>query len=460
MNILSNRIKQAFLLILDALILLFSLYMALTLRYFEYPGDALWQGHFMLFIPIFAIWLLTFYISNLYDFRKFINQSKLIEQISKSIFVAFLISIIFLYLIPNRELSPKTNLIIFSVISYIFILLWRLSFSLLNQKYLPNTNIGIIGYNEIIRKTIYLIKNNEQLGYDIKFILADNNHVMIEIAEHYGLNLIKDVNQLARSIKEHKINVLILEKDVGEMKELQKTLFNLLPTGINYCNLTSFYEEVSGQIPLEILNKGWFLENLNLANKRNFERVKRLYDLFFSFILLIIALPFCILIAIIIRLTSRGPAIFTQTRVGRGDKKFKFYKFRTMRVDNNNHAPTVKNDKRITRFGRFLRQTRLDELPQLFNVLRGDMSFAGPRPERPELIKELSGSIPFYGVRNLIKPGITGWDQISGEYHSPSVGDTYKKLQYDLFYIKNRSVSLDLSIILKTIRTAVSKEGR
>lgn len=454
------KIKQFLLLIFDGLLLIASLNIALTLRYLSPPSSEVWQKHLHLFAPIFLLWLLIFYINSLYDFRKFINQSKLIEQTSKSILIAFLITIIVLYLVPDSDLSPKTNLIIFSIIFYVFFVLWRIGFSFLNRKYLPSINVAIIGYNEIIKKTIRAIRANNQLGYNVKFILSEKNNVLVEIAEHYEIEIIDDVNQLARAIKNYKINTLILEKDISEMKELQKTLFNLLPTGINYSTLTKFYEEISGQIPLEILNKGWFLENLNLATKRNFERVKRLYDIFFSFIGLAISLPFWPIIMLAIRLDSSGPIIFRQIRVGKNSKNFRFYKFRTMRVANNNFSPTTKNDKRITRVGKFMRQTRVDEIPQLFNVLKGDMSFVGPRPERPELIKELSKNIPFYSVRNLVKPGITGWDQISGEYHSPSIEDTYKKLQYDLFYIKNRSIYLDVSIILKTIRTALGKEGR
>ncbi len=456
----NNKIKQFLLLIVDASLLFFSLYIGLTLRYLSTPDKNLWNEHLSLFVPIFILWLLIFYINSLYDFRKFINRNKLIEQISKSVLAAFLITIIFFYLLPSSSLSPKTNLIIFTISFYVFFLLWRTAFSFINRKYIPAVNVAIIGYNEIIRKTISIIQKNEQLGYKVNFILGDRNNVLIEIADHYKIDLLDDVNQLSRLIKKYKINVLILEKDISEMKDLQKTLFNLLPTGINYCNLTKFYEEISGQIPLEILNKGWFLENLNLANKRNFERIKRLYDLSLSFFVLLLSLPFWPFIIIAIKLDSKGPVIFKQQRVGKNGKNFKFFKFRTMRIENNNFNPTSKNDPRITKLGRFMRQTRLDEIPQLINVLKGDMSFVGPRPERPELSKDLSSNIPFYNIRNLVKPGITGWDQISGEYHSPSIEDTYKKLQHDLFYIKNRSFYLDLSIILKTIKTAMGREGR
>lgn len=135
-------------------------------------------------------------------------------------------------------------------------------------------------------------------------------------------------------------------------------------------------------------------------------------------------------------------------------------KFRTMTAGNNDFSPTKANDARITKFGSFLRKTRIDEIPQMLNVLFGQMSFVGPRPERPELIKQLEKNIPFYSERMLTKPGLTGWDQISGQYHSPSHEDSLEKLQYDLYYIKNRSIYLDLSIILKTIATVISGKGR
>ncbi len=455
----NNKFKQFFLLLIDIILLIISLRTALILRYLSIPNNEIWQQNLKFFIPVFVLWILIFYINSLYDFRKIINQSKLFEQSVKSVLIAFLISIIFFYIIQSPTINPKTILLIFSIIYYLLFLTWRLLFLLLNKKYLSTINIAIIGYNEIILKTIQAIKKNKQLGYNIKFIVSERNNVLVDIAENYDLAIVEDINQLSRAIKEHKINIVILEKDISQMKELQKTLFNLLPTGISYRNLIKFYEEISGQIPIEILNKGWFLENLDLANKKNYERIKRLYDLLIASVILLFTLPFWPIIVLIIKIESRGPIIFKQVRAGKDCQHFNFYKFRTMYEENNNRKMTEKNDKRITKFGKFMRQIRIDEIPQLINVIKGDMAFVGPRPERPELIKELSKNIPFYGIRNLIKPGITGWDQISGEYHSASVRDTYKKLQYDLYYIKNRSIYLDISIFLKTIKTTLSNEG-
>ena len=167
-----------------------------------------------------------------------------------------------------------------------------------------------------------------------------------------------------------------------------------------------------------------------------------------------------VLITLGIKLSSRGPVLFRQERLCRGGKPFSILKFRTMKVDGNDFAPTLEKDPRVTAFGGFLRKLRLDEIPQLVNILLGEMSFVGPRPERPELVVDLERSIPYYRQRLLVKPGITGWDQVSGEYHSPSIGDTYKKLQYDLYYVKNMSILLDISVFFKTIMTMLGRKGR
>ena len=203
----------------------------------------------------------------------------------------------------------------------------------------------------------------------------------------------------------------------------------------------------------------WFLTNLSEGSKRMYDRLKRLSDLVLAFVVLILTAPFWPLIALMIKLESRGPVFFRQTRAGLNSRSFKLVKFRSMREDGNDRSPTRGHDPRVTRFGLFMRRTRLDELPQILNIIVGDMSFIGPRPERPELIEKLEREVPFYRERMLVKPGLTGSDQVSGEYHSPSREDTLKKLQYDLFYIKNRSVYLDFTIILKTIATVFRRSG-
>ena len=202
------------------------------------------------------------------------------------------------------------------------------------------------------------------------------------------------------------------------------------------------------------------MQNINFQGRWLFNILKRVVDLILASIILLITGLFWPIFAIIIKCESKGPVFFTQIREGQNGKLFKLYKFRTMKTESNDFAPTSKQDSRITKFGNFMRKTRIDELPQMLNVLKGDMSLVGPRPERPELATELEKEIPFYRQRLMVKPGITGWDQVSGEYHSPSVEDTYKKIQYDLYYIKNQSVFLEMSIFFKTIMTVFLKLGR
>jgi exopolysaccharide biosynthesis polyprenyl glycosylphosphotransferase len=188
---------------------------------------------------------------------------------------------------------------------------------------------------------------------------------------------------------------------------------------------------------------------------------KRIFDIFFSTVAIIFALPLIPLIALIIKIDSSGPIFFRQVRLGVKEKTFVLYKFRTMMLDAENGTGAIwaqKDDPRITTFGRFLRKTRLDEIPQLYNVLKGEMSFIGPRPERPEFVQKLKEIIPYYSERHIVKPGLTGWAQVKYPYGS-SVNDAIEKLRYDLFYIKNFSLFLDLLIIIETVKVVIFGRG-
>jgi exopolysaccharide biosynthesis polyprenyl glycosylphosphotransferase len=362
-----------------------------------------------------------------------------------------LVSVAFFYLLPQIGIAPKRNLFIYIVVFTILFYLWRNFYNWSLKSYLPKNNIGIVGYNNLVAEIVDEFKQNPHLGYNISFIVDDKNIG--------GVLEIKPISDLDELIRRNNLDTIILSHDPHQSENLRTTLFNCLCYKINYVSLPNFYETVTGKIPLDTINQMWFLENLNENNKIWFDRVKLIYDFVLALIIFIVTLPFWLIIAIIIILESRGPVFIIMERLGKNNKVFKLIKFRTMREEGNDRSPTRANDPRITRFGRLLRITRIDELPQTINILRGDMSFVGPRPERSELSAELEKSIPFYGQRTLTKPGLTGSDQISGEYHSPSSQDSLKKLQYDLFYIKNRSIYLDLSIILKTVATVLSRKG-
>lgn len=232
-------------------------------------------------------------------------------------------------------------------------------------------------------------------------------------------------------------------------------------SGIEIVDAMSFYEQMTGKLMVEKITPSWFIFS-NGSRVTPFMRFyKRGFDLLFALVAIILVMPLLPLIALAIRFDTGEPILFKQVRVGMGEKDFVLYKFRTMHPDAERQTGAIwasENDPRVTRVGRFLRHTRLDEVPQLFNVLRGDMSFVGPRPERPEFVAKLKEEIPFYSNRHYVKPGATGWAQVKYSYGA-SVEDALEKLRYDLYYIKNYSLFLDFLIILETIKVVLFGRG-
>jgi exopolysaccharide biosynthesis polyprenyl glycosylphosphotransferase len=231
--------------------------------------------------------------------------------------------------------------------------------------------------------------------------------------------------------------------------------------GVTFDHLASVYEELTGKIAVENLRPSWLIFSSGFRKSHVLSSAKRAVDLVAASIGLILGAPLMAAIAMAVRATSPGPALYMQRRVGQHGRVFTVHKFRSMHLNAEANTGAVwasQNDNRVTPIGRFLRRSRLDELPQLWNVLVGDMSLVGPRPERPEFVQQLTEQIPFYGQRHVIRPGLTGWAQVRYTYGS-SVEDAMEKLQYDLFYIKNLSLSLDLFIIFSTIKTVILRRG-
>ncbi|MFH1822329.1 MAG: sugar transferase [Patescibacteria group bacterium] len=453
---MNNNLKKFILVAGDVVVLYLSLYLTLLIRYWAKPTSSLWSEHLGPFTIIFAVWLIIFYISKLYDLNLAVNNVRFFQLTARSLVITVLLSAAFFYLTPQVNIAPKRNLIIYVIIFAILFYFWRQFFNWSLKAYLPKNNLAFVGYNPRVNELINELKNNPHLGYNICFLIdgdESNNNLN-------NVPIYKNIKELNRLITRYKISTIVLTANPHQSDELKTTLFNCLSLKINYIYLPNFYESVTGKIPIETIGHLWFLENLSEGSKQLFNRFKRFYDFIFSIIIFLITLPLWPIIGLIIKLESRGPVFFLSKRIGQNNREFSLLKFRTMREENNNRVFTKANDSRITKFGSLLRKTRLDEIPQMINIALGDMSFVGPRPERPELIEELEKAIPFYRERMLVKPGVTGWDQVSGEYHSPSQEDTLKKLQYDLYYIKNRSIYLDLSIILKTIATVLSGGGR
>lgn len=433
---------------LDTIVLYTSLVITLFIRYWERRAefDRLFNLHLIPFSVIFVGWLTVFYIAGLYDHRNFRNTAGFYSGFFRAIAVAGVISIVLFYLIPALIITPKTNLFIFIIIFGALESANRFLFNRVAEKNFKKPAL-IVGSSPQATELAQFIKENPQFGYDLKHIL---NPKQIKAEE------------LEQLIAAEKIHTVIVESEAYQAPEIINSFFKAIEKKITFYGLASFVERLTGRVPLGAINQIWFLENLSEGNKRAYELAKRLSDIIFSAALGLLSLFVYPFIILVIKLDSRGPVFYKQKRVGRIGKIFEIIKFRTMRQDAEKSTGAVwaaDNDSRITKIGIFLRKTRIDELPQLWNILKGEMSLVGPRAERPEFHAILKKEVPFYEERYLIKPGLSGWAQINFRYGS-SVQDAAEKLQYDLYYIKNRSWVLDLGIALKTARIALQQSGK
>ena len=455
--------KKYLLLLGDIILLYFSLWLTLLVRYQEKYSNDIWINHFWPFTIIFFLWLVIFYIDSLYELDYRQGKANLLIRLIRSVLIGGVLAIIFFYLGQNRlfTIRPQTVLTINILIATVLIYFWHLIFDLLTKSAKIANSLLIIGFNHLIQEVVNEIKERPQLGLKLQTIVAELNTNNIP-EELKGFTLYNHFQDLKNICLEKKINTIVSTIHPRENPELSKSLFNCLPLKISFFDVATFYEKITGKIPVTTIEQIWFLENLSESDKKIYEGLKRVFDVAFSLISLIICLPFIPLIALVIKLNSKGPIFFVQTRTGKDGKTFKAIKFRTMVADAEINGPqwATKNDPRVTKLGRFMRKTRIDEIPQLINILMGEMSLIGPRPERPEFVEQLQDEIPFYKERLLVKPGLTGWAQVMGPSYGGSKEESLEKLQYDLFYIKNRSLALDLSITLKTVRTVLGVKGQ
>ena len=454
---MSLKIRQFILILGDITLLYLSLFLALSIRNQQIISEKIWSDHWPIFSLAFIIWIGVFYITGAYSINNVRSDFKSIMDTARAMGINILLAVSVFYILPQTQLTPKTILLLSGIIYFLLFIVWRiLIYRSISSKALKR-QVLVIGNSKIVKEIVSILDYNPQYGYQLAAALFHDSH-------DYAGNLpdYKDPEQLEKIIKKHKISIIVMDQKSRTSDKLVNNLFHHLDKKLEYVSLSDFYESITQRIPLEDINQFWFLENLQEGKKNFYDLLKRITDIIVSVVGLIISLIIGSIIALAIAITNGKPIFFIQDRLGKNGKSFKAIKFRTMIKHKEKNGPQMaeKNDSRITPVGSFLRKTRLDEIPQLLNVLKGEMSFVGPRPERPEFVKELEKTIPFYRQRLLVKPGLTGWDQISGEYHSPSQADSLKKLQYDLFYIKNRSIALDLGIILKTIKTVLMFSGR
>lgn len=425
-----------------------SLFLALFIKYNKCPTFQEYLIHLKIFIPVIISWILGMYIFYLYSIDVYLPAYKLLFRMFCCYLISAVIGISYFYVFSTR-LTPKRILLIYNSLVLGLLFMWHLLCKkFFTNKYFKNKFI-FIGYTPDVKSLLELTKIKYYGNFIFEGIYDENSKYAT----------IKTEQELEEYLFKRNIKTVVITSKYKLTPSLSNMLMDAMGNKTVFYSLPDFYELIARKIPISSISEGWILNNISKAECIIYKSIKRAADIIFSILILFITSPIWLLSTFIIPLESKGPVIFKQKRLGLHSKEFILYKFRSMREENNTYKYTTENDSRITKFGNFMRKTRIDEIPQLINILKGDMSLIGPRPERPEYAIELQKQIPFYNQRLIVRPGITGWDQVSGEYHSPSTEDTYKKLQNDLYYIKNSSLSLDFSIAMKTIATMFMREG-
>jgi exopolysaccharide biosynthesis polyprenyl glycosylphosphotransferase len=460
------RSKQLILLAGDAVCLAVGLWLAVVLRYFQLPTWSKIEPVMLAFLIVFFFWIIINYIAGLYDLAQTKNNFDYYKKISEAGLTSFIVGIIFFYLLPNyaKSISPKTILLLSVTLGYGLIAGWRFVYNILIGERRLKTNVIFVGWNETVTELVNFLAKNPGRGYRAMAIIADNEN--IKSNDLPGVEVYHQLNTIRPAITTKKAGLVVvaphLEQDPAALRELYELLF----WDVEIANLSSFYETVTGRVTPTAFSEGWFLKHLKQNRRPIYQKTKTLIDYLAGGLMGIIFLPLFPFIALAIKSSSHGSIFFKQKRVGKNGKTFTIYKFRSMfslspdgSAEINGFQFAQKQDTRVTLVGRFLRQTRLDELPQFINLIKGELSLIGPRPERPEIVEKLKEQMPYYPLRHTIKPGITGWAVIHQNYTS-DLASSLEKLQYDLYYIKNRSALLDLSILLKTVNVVVRMMGQ
>lgn len=421
----------------DLVILYLSLFVAIKIRY--QPGalsTEAFSAHFQAFSVIFILWLIVFFSHGLFEVESLRRYTGLFFNLLSAMVVNLLIAISFFYFQPDLILTPRRFLILQMVMAFVLLLLSHLAVKFILKNRLVQ-GLYLFSFNNELEELEREIKGQSFLGFRVLGHLNAETLTTSKFNQNDGIVLPDN-----------------LQSSPGTLAKF----YQLRLLGVNFFNHKDFYEQLLRRVYLSQISEIWFLENIDYREKRIYNLVKRFLDLLFGFLGFLIFVITSPLISLLIKFNSAGSVFFVQERVGRHGKTFKVFKYRTMMSGTATNTWTSVNDPRITRLGKFLRLTRLDELPQFINLLLGNMSLVGPRPEQPHLVDTLKRTVPFYDERHLVKPGITGWAQLN--IYAGSVEESKLKLQYDLYYIKKRSLLFDLEIIIKTIYYIFTWQGR
>jgi sugar transferase (PEP-CTERM system associated) len=448
----SNKIST--MILGDILLALIAIYAGSGLIFFTEPSERLWTDPFVQ-LPVFVVTVLfASFLVEQYNYDKAMHAAECAARVAISMILSFIILSVLSFVLPAAMIGPGSFAAILATFG-ICQFLWHVLFT------------AFLNLNGFARKV--LVVGTGEVAHQIGGVIraANHQHVLrgyFECGEPASVptgDIVGKGNALIQVVNREKPQKIVISLTERRGVLPVKEILSCKLSGIEIVDAASFYEEMTGKLLLEDLRPSALIFSDGFKTTPAIRLYKRLFDIVSALLFLLLTLPVLPLIALAIKVDSPGPVIFKQRRVGERESPFLLMKFRTMRLDAEKETGPVwaqKNDVRVTRVGRILRISRLDELPQFLNVLKGDMSLIGPRPERIEFVEKLKEIIPYYSERHFVKPGITGWAQIKYPYGA-SVSDAIEKLKFDLFYIKNMSPLLDLLIVLETIKVVLFGRG-
>lgn len=404
-----------------------------------------------------ALCQLCFYYNDLYDLTVVHSNRELVVRLLQAAGAAAIVLAAACVAVPSLIVDSSTFVTALGVF-VVAVLTWRVTFNALARDPYLEERVLILGTGRTARMLARQIGTQRDFAYRLVGFIDDSGGAAVTVRHHDILGSVADIE---RVIAERRVDRIVVGLSDRRGRLPIEDLLRAKLSGVRVEDAMTTYERLTGKILIDDLKPSWLIFSDGFRASRWTRFVKRMLDLALSMIGLILGAPLMALSALAVKLDSPGPSLYSQARVGENGRVFKIYKFRSMRVDaERSGAPIWAKDKdpRVTRVGRVIRLTRLDELPQLWNVMNGDMSFVGPRPERPFFVEQLAREIPFYMQRHAVKPGITGWAQVKYRYGS-SIEDAMEKLRYDLYYIKHLSIFFDLTIVLDTVKVILFGKG-
>ena len=403
--------------------------------------------------------LLSLYFYDLYDYTVMSNRRELMLRLVQALGIAWALLALLFYFIPPFFIGRGVLIISVPLVLFL-LLLWRSSIHLLTGHPEIGEKILIVGTGQSALDTAQAVWERRDAGYRIVGFVTENGTNSTE--KITNLQILGTTGELAEIIKTEKVDRIVIAVRERRGTFPTETLLKMSLAG-NVCieECSSFYERVTGQVNIEMLRPSWLIFAGRGRDTRLKTILREVVHRLLALIGLVVSLPIALITAILIRLESKGSVFYRQERVGKNGRTFEVIKFRSMRVDAEKDGKPVwatADDERTTRVGRVIRVIRVDEIPQFWNIIKGEMSFVGPRPERQHFVSQLAEEIPYYEHRHLTAPGLTGWAQIKYPYGA-SVEDAKNKLQYDLYYVKNQGLALDLVIVFETVKTVLFGRG-